>query len=244
MRRAGLAALALCLAMPAAAETVTGTAMWRERIMLPAGAVFEVTVEDIARADAPAEVLGRTEIAVETGPPIPFEVAVDPARIGPQARPAVRATVRHEGRLLFTTDTVVPVLEDGAPSEVSLLLVGVAAPETGLAGTEWRLTALGGAPLPPEARDPELVFIVEGGETRFAASAGCNRFAGGARIDGPSLAFGPAMSTRMACPPPLDAAETALADALERAARWETDGATLRLLDAEGAVLLEARPAG
>jgi heat shock protein HslJ len=44
----------------------------------------------------------------------------------------------------------------------------------------------------------------------------------------------------MACPPPLDAAEAALSDALTGTVRWELEGGTLRLLDAGGSVLLEA----
>lgn len=125
------------------------------------------------------------------------------------------------------------------------LLAATPAEAQTLTGTGWRITALGGAVLPAEARDPAIRFD-PGAEAKvlaFSASAGCNRFGGNARIEGETLAFGPAFSTRMACPPPLDAAEAALSDALNGTVRWELEGGTLRLLDAGGSVLLEAVPA-
>jgi hypothetical protein len=38
---------------------VKGTASYRERMALPPGAVLEATLEDVSRADAAAEVIGR-----------------------------------------------------------------------------------------------------------------------------------------------------------------------------------------
>jgi heat shock protein HslJ len=107
-------------------------------------------------------------------------------------------------------------------------------------GTDWRITALGGAAVPPEAREPVIRLDPGPDAASFTASAGCNRFGGSARIEGEALTFGPARATRMACPPPLDAAEAALSDALTGTVRWELEGGTLRLLDAGGSVLLEA----
>jgi putative lipoprotein len=237
--RPALAALALLAGMPAAAETVTGTVTWRERMMLPPGAVLEVTVEDISRADAPSIRLARFALSPVGAPPLAFELDVPAA--DPRATVSVRASIRHEGALLFTTDTVAPVLTQGAGPHADLLLVRVPGPAApAVTGIDWRLASLAGAPLPPEARDPVIRFDAGAHGATFAASAGCNRFAGTVRIDGDALAFGPARSTRMACPPPLDAAEAALSDALARAVRWQADGATLRLFDASGAVLLEA----
>jgi putative lipoprotein len=225
--------------MPAAAETVTGTVSWGEPTALPPAAVLEVTVEDISRADAPSARLARFAVSSLGAPPIAFEL--DLPRPDPRARLTLRATVRHEGALLLTTDTVAPVLTQGASSHADLLLVRVAATTAPvLTGIDWRLTSLGGTPIPPEARDAVLRFEAGMDGARFSASAGCNRFAGSARVEGETLVFGPARATRMACPPPLDAAEAALSAALASTARWHVDGTTLRLLDGDGTVLLEA----
>jgi putative lipoprotein len=225
--------------MPAAADTVTATVTWVEAAPLPPAAVLEVTVEDISRADAPSTRLAGFTISPVGAPPL--AVALDVPAPDPRARLSVRATIRHEGALLHTTDTVAPVLTQGAPAHADLALIPVSAPAApAITGIDWRITALGGRPLPPEARDPVLRFEPGMDSARFAASAGCNRFAGTVRIEADTLAFGPAATTRMACPPPLDAAEAALATALGETARWAIDGNTLRLSDAGGNVLLEA----
>jgi putative lipoprotein len=233
-----LAALALLAAMPAAAETVSGTVTWTERPALPPGAVLEVTVEDISRADAPAPRLARFAVSPVGRPPLAFEI--DLPAPDPRARLSLRATVRHEGALLLATDAIAPVLTGGAAARADLALIRVSAGSPALAGIDWRITALAGAPLPTGARDPVLRFDPGMDGATFTASAGCNRFGGTARIAGDTLAFGPARATRMACPPPLDAAEAALTAAFADTVRWEIDGRALRLRDAAGAILLEA----
>lgn len=101
---------------------VTGQATYRERIALPDGAYFSVTLEDVSRADAKAEIIGGARFALKSGPPIPFSISYDPARIKASNRYAVRAHIEHDGRLLFATDTHYPVLTHQAPDTVELLL--------------------------------------------------------------------------------------------------------------------------
>jgi putative lipoprotein len=69
-----------------AASTITGTATYRERPALPHAAVFEATLEDISRADAPATVLGRTRIESPGTPPIRFGIDFDPAAVDARHR--------------------------------------------------------------------------------------------------------------------------------------------------------------
>lgn len=104
------------------AGTLQGTATYRERIALPADAVFECELQDVSKADAPAVVLGRAKLDPAGYPPYRFEIAYDDASVQAGHRYTVRATVRHQGRLLFTTDTYYPVL-DGRNAPLSLLLV-------------------------------------------------------------------------------------------------------------------------
>jgi uncharacterized lipoprotein YbaY len=44
------------LAHTAMAQSIQGTATYRERMALPPSAAFEATVEDVSRADAPADI--------------------------------------------------------------------------------------------------------------------------------------------------------------------------------------------
>jgi len=95
---------------------------YRERIALPADAVFEAELQDVSKADAPAVVLGRARLDPAGQPPFRFEIAYDDAAVQANRRYTVRATVRHQGRLWFTTDTHYPVL-DGRNAPLNLVLV-------------------------------------------------------------------------------------------------------------------------
>ncbi|GKS70433.1 hypothetical protein W03_24370 [Nitrosomonas sp. PY1] len=106
------------------AGTLSGTAIYRERIALPAGAVFEAELQDVSRADAPATVLGRSQLIPVGRLPIRFEINYDDTTLQSDHRYIVRATIRHQDRLLFTTDKAYPVLNDRNTS-LQLLLVSV-----------------------------------------------------------------------------------------------------------------------
>jgi copper homeostasis protein (lipoprotein) len=102
--------------------TITGTATFLERIALPPDAILEVSLQDVSRADAPAVELGRARIENPGSPPFSFEIAYDAEKIDERHSYAVRATIRAGGQLLFSTNTVFPVLTRSAGTEVELLL--------------------------------------------------------------------------------------------------------------------------
>ncbi len=112
----------------AAEPRVRGTASYRERLALPTGALFEATLADVAQADAPAEPLGRVTLDGSSGSPFAFAIPYDPVRIDPRGRYAVRARITLDGQLLFTSDTLYPVLGAGQPDGVEILLRQVGAP--------------------------------------------------------------------------------------------------------------------
>jgi len=82
----GRGTLAFCVVLcadVAMAQAIKGTATYRERMALPAGSIFELTLEDVSRADAPALVIATSRIASPGNPPIAFSMPYDPARIIP-----------------------------------------------------------------------------------------------------------------------------------------------------------------
>src|SRR5262245_47459923 len=101
---------------------VKGTATYRERLALPPEAVFEATLEDVSKADAPAEVIGQTRLDRPGNPPFRFAIPYDPARILANHRYVVRARILVGGQLFFITDQSYPVLTRGQSNEVALLL--------------------------------------------------------------------------------------------------------------------------
>jgi copper homeostasis protein (lipoprotein) len=112
---------------PVVAGTLRGTAVLRERIAVPADAEFEVVIQDIARADAPATVIGRQRIAPAGQPPFRFAIPYREDDVKPGGIYSLRATLKRGGRLLFTTDTITRVL-DGSSRPLQLQLRSVAGP--------------------------------------------------------------------------------------------------------------------
>jgi len=106
---------------------IKGNIAYRERIALPPTAVITVTLEDVSRMDAVAK-----KIAEQTFPsdgaqvPFDFELSYDANTIEANHRYSVRATIRVDGKLRFTTDTVSLVItDDKNTQQLNLQLVSV-----------------------------------------------------------------------------------------------------------------------
>ena len=102
--------------------TVTGTVTYRQRIAMPPGAVVEVSLLDVSRADAPAVVLDKLEIKPTTQVPIPFTLSYDPAQIDERHTYAVQARILVEGRLWFINATRHSVITQGNPTKLEVLV--------------------------------------------------------------------------------------------------------------------------
>ena len=136
-----LFALPLALVIPACAAAeltdppeaghgmavVNVTATYRERILLTPGHVLTVRVEDVSRADAPAEVLAEhREVLDGRAPPYQATLGFPRSQIDPRHTYAVRAEIRDpSGALRFTTDIRHAVLTQGAPAGADIVMVGV-----------------------------------------------------------------------------------------------------------------------
>ena len=109
----------------ARAARVTGTLTYRERMALPPGAVAEVWLLDTSLADVPSVEIAHQRIEEPGNPPIPFVLEYDTQQIREGMQYSVRATIRHDDRLLFTSDTHYPVLTRGAGNTADLILIRV-----------------------------------------------------------------------------------------------------------------------
>jgi uncharacterized lipoprotein YbaY/heat shock protein HslJ/uncharacterized lipoprotein NlpE involved in copper resistance len=106
----------------AGAQKIQGTAAWLERITLPAGAVFDATLEDASRTGGASIVLGRAHVERPRSSPIRFEIPFEPSRIVSRNWYVVRARISAGDRLLFATEQSYPVLTWGNGRQVSVLL--------------------------------------------------------------------------------------------------------------------------
>ena len=240
--RTALVVLLTAIASTAMAQSIEGTATYRERMALPPSAVFEAILEDVSRVDAAAETISRTRVTSPGNPPIKFAITYDPAKILADHRYVVRARILVDEKLLFSSDTATEVITRGSPTTVSIMLRRVGAGQspspkpagaTPLEKTYWRAIELAGKATPAQdtKREAHLVFQPGG---RLSGSDGCNRVTGTYQLKGDAVTFGPAAATGMAC---IDAAaeiERAFRDALKRAMRLTLTGDRLDLFDAAG----------
>ncbi|MEL7353838.1 MAG: YbaY family lipoprotein [Cyanobacteria bacterium J06560_5] len=134
-----------------AETTVTGSVLYRARIALPPEAVVEVKLLDVSLADAPSVTVAEQTI-VTTGEqvPIPFSLPYAASDIDPSATYIVNADILVDDQLRWTTDTQYPVLTQGAPSEIDVVVVMADG-----AGTPDEPPAKPAEPEPTEPTEPE-----------------------------------------------------------------------------------------
>lgn len=218
-----------------AMAAIEGQVFYRERMMLPPEADIEVQLQDISRADAMATILSSVIIKADGGPPYPFTISYDTARIDPRMRYALRATISVGDRLLFTTMEYIDPFS-GNPLEVLVQRVAEPVRHSGpaLEDTVWELQTLGGGVVTGGAQDkqPDLQLVPQ--EMRVAGFSGCNRYSGsysreGASQHGSPLSLGPLAGTMMACAEGGDL-EQAYLQALARVDAFRIEDGTLSLL--------------
>lgn len=100
-----------------------------------------------------------------------------------------------------------------------------------LDNTSWRLITVGDASALPGG-----MLGFSGG--KLAGETGCNSFGGTYKQSGDSLKITLGPTTRIGCPPPMDAQERSVLAALPSTAGFTEQSGTLTLLDASGATLL------
>lgn len=225
---------------------ITGTVTYRQRIALPSDATVVVSLEDVSRVDAPAINLAVLSIVTRRQHvPIPFELKYDPSQIDPSHRYSLKATISSNGQMLFTTTSSNPVLTQGAPRQLDLMLDQVtgqanqpvaAAPNSPpqsvtLDGTYWKLTQLGGKAALKGIGDTEAYLIFHANEGHIAGSSGCNRVVGSYEMKGESLHIDPAGMTMMACSPSLMKQEQSFSQALRATNTFRIEGQNLELLN-------------
>ena len=100
---------------------------------------------------------------------------------------------------------------------------------------DWDLVGLGERDHPLGAGGKPATLRFDKAAQRAGGNAGCNRYNASYRLSGDSLSFGPAISTRMACPDGMDL-ENAWLGALANIKTWSATDSTLTLNGADGAL--------
>lgn len=204
--------------------SVAGTINYRERLALPSDAVLEVQLLDVSRQDVPATVVAATSFSInDRQVPIPFKLAYDPAKIVENHTYAVRAVIRSEGAMVFTTSSRYSVITRGNPSRADLMLERVGrtkARTERLWGTSWVLEDLAGVGVVDRVQ-ATLVFSQD---SAVNGNASCNQFRGTVTLTADSLSLTPLATTRKTCTEAVMYQETRYLEALRGADRFEVQG--------------------
>lgn len=108
----------------------------------------------------------------------------------------------------------------------------VSSSSTALWGKGWKLVEMNNRPV--KATNAYIEF--DGKEQRFSGSGGCNRIAGGFKIEGSKLRFSQIISTRMACLN--DNVEPIFLKLLETTTHFEVETNKLRLYNGDRLILV------
>jgi heat shock protein HslJ len=134
--------------------------------------------------------------------------------------------------LEFLPDEAGPLPSDEAPI-----------PTDTIEGLDWRLETLADpatADPTPVPTDVVVTLLLEDGTV--TGTGGCNGYSASYVLDGSSLTFGPAVSTKMACPEPAMSVENAFFSQLGGVTGWSSDGGSVTLFGADGAELARLVP--
>ena len=228
-------------------KTIEGSVLYRERMLLPEDAEVRVSLEDVARADALADIIATTTFRPKGATPFAFSLEFDPQRLRDQGRYALRARIEAAGRLLFTSTDHIPAFEGGhEPVKIMVSRVGdtragqghpTSMPDASLTDTYWKLSEMEGRPTVLGAGQRELHLVLGSEGNRVHGFTGCNRFTGTYKLDKLQITFGQLASTRMTCMEGMEQEQRFL-DALSRTVRFAISGESLVFHGPEGEPIL------
>ncbi len=210
---------------------VSGQALYRERMILPADSRLEVRLQDVSRADAPAVLLDKIIRDNIATPPYPFSFQVPADQLQPGHSYSVSARITNDDRLMFITDSHYRVLAGEDDTDLMLIMKRVASqpPQASLQNTYWKLVSLNGAAIELREGQREPHLILKQGD-RVQGFSGCNQFMGQFSQQASSLHFGPIAGTLRACVPSIDY-ERRFLQLLQGDVDWSIDGDQLKLIN-------------
>lgn len=239
---AGLVALTGGAAM-AETKTITGTVTYLNRSMLPPGAVLDLQLVDVSRADAPSIQLSAQRYAINRVP-FPFTLTYDAALIEERLTYGVQARISQGEKVLYRSTSFNVVLTHSGTDSVDIIVDLMPAvvdkkPDQAidqrLEGSNWQAYELGGKVLITDER-PSISFLPDG---KVSMRGGCNRFNGEAEISGADIDFSDRMAgTLMAGPPPLDTLERDFLEALGAATTYLRTDNRLSLINSAGMTVM------
>ncbi len=112
---------------PAATMEVSGTVTYFQRIALPPDAILTMKIVDVTTTDRDAAVIAEKAIEITHQVPIAFSMKFDPGKIDSPHRYNLEAVIRLHGRPIWRNSNANPVITNGNPMEMQVMLAPVGA---------------------------------------------------------------------------------------------------------------------
>lgn len=217
----------LATTLVATGGTVTGSATYLQKIALHPGTTLTVSLLDISLADAPAKTLASKEYVVDAVP-VAFSLDYDDTEIDARFTYSIDAEMRHDDELIFRSTTIVPVITNGAPNHVDIVLEMIRVSELPLEDTFWEIQSILGKEITTD-RKPTIRFAKD---SVVAIDTTCNKMSGKIAIESQTVTFAEnMMSTLMACPDPYNSLEIEIKSALPSITNYHARSAVMEFLN-------------
>ncbi|AQS36247.1 hypothetical protein Sps_01058 [Shewanella psychrophila] len=191
-----------------AMKTLDINVIYLDRRMLPPNAVLEVTLEDISKADAASDVIATQSVKGIGTPPYAVSIEYDASKIQDRNRYSLRATIKVEDSLIFTSTTSIDPFAEGQTKPIEIKVDRVAHAKTAesdnianaeFTNTYWKLMSLAEAPAKLGAGEKELFIQFVAEKNVIKGFSGCNNFTGAFEANEGKLTMGPVAGTRKMC---------------------------------------------
>lgn len=127
-RSATVVAIGAALLLGSCAEqwgtfgVVAGSASYDEAVVLPADAMLEVRLFEVAQNGEGSRLVAQQVIKSPARQPVPFQVRFDPRAIDPDQAYVIRARFTDGREALLETSEPFPILTQGHPQRADLVL--------------------------------------------------------------------------------------------------------------------------
>lgn len=240
-------------------QILEGEVYYRERILLPPGALLEMTLEDVSKMDVASVQISSVQQTLEGGTsPYPFSLNYDAALIKPNMRYNLRAKVMLSDKLLMTsTEQLDPFRNSHDRINIKLSTVAhktlqssagksvdkakdslTATPLSTLTNTYWKLMTLNDEAVIMSDQQKREAFIQLSDVNNTVKGFGsCNQFQGTFIVNDNNLSFASIAATRKACLNGMDM-ESKLLQVLELTSYYSINHHDLTLFDSEKQIIV------
>lgn len=244
-------------------KKISGEVFYRERMLLPSGAMLKISLEDVSKMDVASTVIATTSVIADGAPPYRFTIKYPVAAVDERHQYNLRATINLYEKLLFTSTEQLNPFRD-SPTSVKIMVRKIVAekltqkaqdqhadtglvvvsvnPLAELVNTYWRLLTVYQQSVTMAEQQPKEAFLqLANNKLMVKGFAGCNNFSGNYVVKGNAISFGPLATARKACLYSMDTEnQFMLALAATRFYSIHQHGLTLLNKDKQAIAMLEA----